>query len=378
MRTLLRDVQLLFGERASVSLNGDLIEGAGEPNGTYDYEFDCHGALLSPGLIDAHTHLCFAGSRCWEMEARISGATYQDLAARGGGIKSTVKATREATDAELRAATERHASWCLAHGTTTLESKTGYGLSVEDELRLLRTTTSLDSPLTIIPTLLAAHAVPEGMSKGEWMDKIINEIVPQAQVARHLDIFVEEGYFDADDARRLARLGKPMRMHVDQLGDHNGAALAAELGATTADHLEHTNEAGIAAMKAAKVIPVLLPGSVYGLNLSRYANARAMIDAGLDVVIATDFNAGSSPTASLPMVMSLACMHMKMTPQEAWLGVTINAAKSLGLEDQVGTITEGKRADLVLWDTDDFRDVPFHFGTNLVRKVWKNGELVVG
>ncbi len=357
-----------------------MIEGIGESTGSFDSEIDGNGLLLTPGLVDAHTHLCFCGSRSWEFEARINGATYQDLAARGGGIAATVRSVHEASKAELVRSTERHAWWCLKHGTTTVEAKSGYGLTYDQELRILQAYREQSTPLTIIPTLLAAHAMPAGQTREAHIEMIVHELGPEVKregLAKYVDIFVEHGYFSGDDARRLQTLGMPFRLHVDQLRDGSGAALAAELHAVTADHLEHTNEPGIRALKASGTHPVLLPGSVYGLGLSRYPDARAMLELGLPVVIATDFNAGSSPTASLPMAMSLACLHMKMTPKEVWEATTRNAAKSLGVFDEVGSIDKGKRADLVLWDTDDYRDVPFHFGTNLVKKVWKHGELIV-
>jgi imidazolonepropionase len=273
----------------------------------------------------------------------------------------------------------------LKLGTTSLEIKSGYGLDLDSELKMLRVIKRLqsDSPMDIRATLLAAHAVPLEFKgrRSEYLDYVINDILPAAApYVAAVDIFVEIGFFEADDARRLAVAAAAydvgMRLHVDQLHDGGGAALAAELGAVSADHLEQTSIAGIEALAKADIPAVLLPGSVYGLGLHKYPDARAMIEAGASVVLATDFNPGSSPTPSLQMVMSLACTQMGMSPAEALAACTSRAAPVLGWESRVGRIEPGMQADLIVWDTANFRDVPYLFGHNHVQQVWKRGACV--
>ena len=345
---------------------------------------DVGGRVITPGLIDAHTHAVFAGSRANEFEMRTKGASYQEITAAGGGIKATMRAVREATEDELFTQSKKHVGWMLANGTTTAEIKSGYGLTLEDELKMLRVIKRLgeETPLDTQATFLGAHAVPpEAASKEEYMDLVCNEMVPAVNeqgIAVAVDMFVEEGYFTAEDAQRLAGTlalpGMRLRLHVDQFTT-GGAEVAAKFGAHTADHLEQTSDAGIAALKEEGTIPVLLPGSVYALGLKKYPDARRMIDEGLPVVLATDFNPGSSPTPSLPMVMSLACTQMGMTPFEALIACTKNAASVLCYNDR-GEVKEGMNADLVVWDTDDYREIPYFFGVDHVHSVYKNGTAV--
>lgn len=347
---------------------------------------DAAGCVVMPGFVDAHTHPVFGGNRASEFEQRVSGATYQEIAARGGGIKSTVNATRAATDKELLAAGERYASWFLRSGTTTVEAKSGYGLSLEDELRLLRVIKQLDreTPLRYVPTFLGAHDVPEEYKsrRATYVDLIINEMLPavaREKLAEYCDVFCEAKVFTTDESWRIlsaARChGLALRVHADQLSLSGGAKLAAELGAATADHLEHTDAEGIAALKSAGVQPVLLPASVHALGSARYPAARAMIEAGLAVVLATDFNPGSSPTPSMPMVLSLASIYMKMTPAESITAATINAAYSLGRGDQIGSLEAGKIADFVIHDCEDYRELAYFFGIEHAWKVYAGGRL---
>jgi imidazolonepropionase len=348
--------------------------------------FDAGGRVVTPGLVDAHTHAVFASGRSNEFEMRVRGATYQQIAEAGGGIRSSVRQVREAGEEALLEQARRHARWMLASGTTTAEVKSGYGLDLENELKMLRVVRRLgeEGGLRAVPTFLGAHAVPEGRQREEYLDEVVEVMLPRVAgqgLARYCDAFVERGYFGPDDARRLflkaRQLGLGVRIHVDQLTDGGGAALAAELGADTADHLEQTGSEGIEHLRRAGVTPVLLPGSVYALGLRRYPDARAMIEAGLPVVLATDFNPGSSPTPSLPMAMSLACTQMRMTPGEAISACTVNAAHSLGLADRIGSIEAGKEADLVLWDLDDHREIPYFFGISAAAQVWRGGIRVV-
>ena len=347
---------------------------------------DAGGRVLLPGFVDAHTHPVFAGTRVDEFEERSKGATYQEIAARGGGIQSTVIRTRAASLDELVATGRRYANWFLRGGTTTVEAKSGYGLSLEDELKILRAIKRLDeeTPLRYVPTFLGAHSVPPEYRsrRDEYVSLIVDEMLPQVaqqKLAEYCDVFCEEKVFTTDESWKIlsaARChGLGLRMHADQLSLSGGAKLAAELGTVTADHLEHTDAAGIEALKEARVQPVLLPGSVYALGSARYPAAREMIDAGLAVVLATDFNPGSSPTPSMTMILSLATTHMKMTPAEAVTAATINAAYSLNRGDRLGSLEPGKVADFVIHDCEDYRELAYFFGINHAWRVYVHGKL---
>ncbi|HEX8131219.1 MAG TPA: imidazolonepropionase [Pyrinomonadaceae bacterium] len=350
---------------------------------------DAGGRVCLPGFVDAHAHPVFAGTRAGEFEQRAAGATYQEIAQAGGGIRASVRATRAASEDELVAASKRYAQWFLRGGTTTVEAKSGYGLSVEDELKMLRAVRRLDAetPLQYVPTFLGAHEVPDEYRarRAAYVELVINEMLPRVaeeKLAEFCDVFCEERVFDVDDSRRIlvaahAR-GLGLRLHADQLSLSGGARLAGELRAATADHLEHTDAAGIAALRAAGVQPVLLPGSVYALGSARYPAARAMIEAGLAVVIATDFNPGSSPTPSMPLVLSLASTHMRMTPAEGITAATINAAYSLGRGRETGSLDVGKRADFCLHDCADYRELAYFFGIEHAHAVYVGGRLAFG
>src|SRR5215208_6870166 len=347
---------------------------------------DAGGRVLLPGFVDAHTHPVFAGTRVDEFEERSQGATYQEIAARGGGIQSTVNHTRAASVDDLVATGRRYVHWFLRGGTTTVEAKSGYGLSLEDELKILRAIKRLnnETPLRYVPTFLGAHSIPPEYRsrRDEYVSLIIDEMLPQVaqqKLAEYCDVFCEEKVFTTDESWKIlsaARChGLGLRMHADQLSLSGGAKLAAELGTVTADHLEHTDAAGIEALRQSGVQPVLLPGSVYALGSSHYPAAREMIDAGLAVVLATDFNPGSSPTPSMTMILSLAATHMKMTPAEAITAATINAAYSLNRGDKLGSLEPGKIADFVIHDCEDYRDLVYFFGLNHAWRVY-SGEIL--
>lgn len=383
--------QLAIVEDGAMFVRGDRIEAVGrrrEIEALIDADcevIDAGKRILLPGFVDAHTHPVFAGHRANEFEQRTAGATYREIASAGGGIRATVRATRNASLSDLVKAGKRYADWFLRCGTTTVEAKSGYGLTLEDELKILRAIKQLneDTQLNYVPTFLGAHDLPiEFKSRRQmYVNLIINEMLPRVaeeKLAEYCDIFCEENVFTTDEAWQIlsaARChGLGLRIHADQLSLSGGAKLAAELNATTADHLEQTDAPGIVALKTANVQPVLLPGSVYALGSNRYPAARQMIDAGLAVVLATDFNPGSSPTPSMTMILSLACTQMRMTPAEAITAATINAAYSLGRGDEIGSLEKGKRADFVIHDVSDYRELPYWFGVEHPWRVYAGGE----
>jgi imidazolonepropionase len=343
--------------------------------------------IITPGLVDAHTHPIFGGQRANEFEQRSQGTTYQAIAATGGGIQSTMRATRAASEDELVETGKKHAQWFLSNGTTTIEGKSGYGLSLEDEIKILRAIRRMgeETPITVVPTFLGAHSYPPEFAKNQtaYVDLVCGPMLEQVAkegLAEYVDAFCEERYFDAPASERILTRGKELglgiRLHADQLTKCGGAELASKLGAKTADHLEQTDTEGIRALKKGGVQPVVLPASVYCLGLNHYPNARAMIDEGLALVLASDFNPGSSPTPSLPFVMSLACIQMKITPAEALTACTINAAYSLDRGDDRGSLESGKRADFVVWDCGDYREIAYWVGAQLADAVFVNGSQV--
>lgn len=352
------------------------------PGGT---RVDAGGAVVLPGFVDPHTHLVFAGSRADEFAQRLGGATYQEIARRGGGIVSTMRATREASEDELIALGRGRLDRMLSHGTTTVEAKSGYGLSLEDELKLLRAIHRLTAvhEADLVPTFLGAHAVPpEAGAADAYVRLVIDGMIPavvEEDLAEFCDVFCEDGAFTPEQSRAVlaagAEAGLLPKIHADELSDLGGARLAAEVGAVSADHLLFASDEGLSAMAATGTMAVLLPGTAFFLGLP-YARARRMIDLGVAVALATDFNPGTSPTYSMPMAVALGCIGMRLDPAEAIVAATINAAHAIGAAEEVGSLEPGKAADALILDLADYRELPMAFGTNPVRTVIKRGRPV--
>jgi imidazolonepropionase len=345
---------------------------------------DAGGRLVTPGFVDAHTHLVFAGNRAAEFEKRIGGATYQEIAAAGGGIQSTVSLTRQASEDELLSQARKHRDWMLRGGTTTLEAKSGYGLDRDTELRILRVIARLsaEGPVRIIPTLLAAHTVPKEMAdrREEYLRWIVDELIPEVAelgLARYCDAFCDDHAFTVPETRLVLeaamRHGLGLRLHAEQFRPGTGAALAAELHAATVDHLETVTDDTLLLLKAARVQPVLLPASVFCLGRDQYPPARKMLDMGLPVVIATDFNPGSSPAPSMPFTLALASIAMKMLPAEALTAATINAAWSLGLGNEIGSLEPRKSADFLIHECSDYRELAYYVAAPARPRVFVSG-----
>jgi imidazolonepropionase len=373
------------GVIAAVGASANVGVGVGEPV----EEIDASGSVVMPGFVDAHTHPVFAGTRTNEYEWRAAGLTYQEIAARGGGIRSTVRKTRAASEDELLAAARRYARWFLQSGTTTIEAKSGYGLTLESEIKLLRVIHRLNSegPLELVPTLLAAHIVPDEYvdQRDAYIELLIQDLLPMVgrqKLAEYHDVFCEQGAFTVAESRALMLAAKAaglkLRIHANQFTRSGAAGLAAELGARTADHLEEISDDEIAALRDAGVIAILVPGAVFHLGSKNYAPAKKMIEAGLPVALATDFNPGSSPTPNMQMVLTHACTQMNMTPAQAITAATINAAYSLDRSDRLGSIEVGRQADVIICDCRDYREIPYFYGVNHVRMVIKRGTVVDG
>jgi len=385
---------LLVLEDAAIACAGDKIIWIGHTSDLKDNidtsgatTIDASGKTVLPGFVDAHTHFVFAATRENEFELRIKGKSYQEIAAAGGGIKSSVKKLRQASEEELITQGMRWLDQFLAYGTTTVEAKSGYGLSLDAELKMLRVFRELNNQhqVEIIPTFLGAHEIPEEYKdrREHYIDLIIQEMLPnvaEEKLAEYCDVFCEEHVFTVSEARRILtaakELGLKPKIHADQLSSNGGAELAAEVGAISADHLDHISQDGMSALLEAGVVPVLLPGAVYFLGLSHYAPARQMIENGLPVAIATDFNPGSSASLSMPTMMSIACTQMRMTPAEALVATTHHAARAVERDEYLGILDVSKQADMVLWDVSDYKLLPYHFGMNFVDAVIKKGKIV--
>jgi imidazolonepropionase len=351
---------------------------------------DVSGRVVLPGLVDSHTHLIHAASRAEEYELRIRGMSYEEIAKKGGGILNSVKKLRWSTSQELKSRARGLLERFAEYGTTTVEAKSGYGLDVTSELRILSLHKELDAeqPLEIVSTFLGAHVVPaefRGKDGGtrEYLEILTKQLIPEIAdngLAEYCDVFCERGAFTLSESRRVLEAGQAHgltpRMHAEQLSNTGATELGVELGAASCDHLEYLTPAGIRAISKSDTVAALLPGCDFHLGLKQYAAARALIEAGAIVALATDFNPGTSPTLSMPMVLSLACTQLRMTPAEAITAATVNAAHSLRRGERIGSIEVGKQADLAVFEVADYREIPYYFGVNNCWMTMKRGEIV--
>lgn len=347
---------------------------------------DCIDRVVMPGFVDSHTHLVFAGSREQEFAMRSTGATYQEIAANGGGILNTVKQVREASKKELKKHARHWLNALLRNGTTTVEIKSGYGLDMENEIKMLEAISELNEEevISIVATFLGAHAVPPEFKekKEDYIRELTDRIIPYIgakKLASFCDVFSEKGYFETAESRKIlntgAQYGMTPKVHAEELSASGSAELAAETKAISADHLEHVTDKGIAALADAGVVATLLPGVSFFLN-HHHAPARKLIDAGVPVAIATDFNPGSCMSYSMPMMMTIACTQMHMSPEEAITASTLHGAAALNLSQSIGSIEVGKKADMILLNIPNYTFLPYHFGENHVAKIVKNGVIL--
>jgi len=347
-------------------------------------EIDAHGGLILPGFVDCHTHAVFAGTRVCEWRERLIGASYLEILRQGGGILETVRQTRSASAAQLLRVSSGYLQKMLRHGTTTVEIKSGYGLSLETEMKLLRVIRRLqrEMPLDIVSTFLGAHAVPAEYfgRAAEYVDVVLAMLPKVKTLSRFCDVFCEEGAFSVEQSDRIlgraSELGFGLKLHAGEFHDLGGTDLVLRYRAVSVDHLDVITKESMRALARGSSVGVLLPGVPHFLSLDRYAPARELIDEGIPIALATDFNPGSSPCLSLQEIMALGVLKMRMTPEEALVGVTINAAAAIGMEHIVGSLTIGKQADLVCLDLADLQLVPYFFGTNHARWVMKRGKLL--
>lgn len=349
-------------------------------------EFDAAGAVVLPGFVDSHTHMVFAGHRAHEFALRSAGAGYEEVARQGGGILSTIGHVRTSSRKELKRQAARYLADMMQHGTTTVEIKSGYGLTNDAEIMMLEAVNELgrEEMMTVVPTFIGAHAVPpeyRGDTEG-YVRLVIETMIPyigRKRLATFCDVFCEKGYFSVEQSEQILRAGLAAGMrpkiHADELHPSGGSELAAQVGAVSADHLEHITDRGIAALRDAGVVGTVLPGVSFFLNHA-HAPARRLIDGGVAVAIASDFNPGSCMSYSMPLMMTIACTQMRLTPEEAITASTLHGAAALGLSEELGSIEPGKRADLIVADVPDYRFLAYHFGVNHISTVIKNGTIL--
>lgn len=343
---------------------------------------DAHGKTVMPGFVDPHTHLVFAGSREFELDMKLKGMSYMDILKKGGGIFYTVNETRKASNNDLLKQSKNRLDNMLTHGTTTCEAKSGYGLDTKTELKILEIQKKLNKihQMDIVSTFLGAHAVPKEYSAEEYVKIVINEMLPKTKkLAKFCDVFCEKGIFTVEQSKKILKAGKKQglipKIHADEIVDTDGAALAAEVGAISADHLLMSNEKGLKQMAKKGVIGVLLPGTPFSLMMKEYAPARKIIDLGVPVALATDLNPNCW-IENMRFIIQLACVNMKMTPAEAITASTFNASCAIGLNDTIGSLEKGKQADVIILDCPNHKFIPYRYGINLVETVIKKGAVI--
>ena len=367
-------------KKGSIAINnGVIVETGKNLNYKARKTIDAKGKVVMPGFIDPHTHLVFAGSREFELDWKLQGLSYMDILKKGGGITYTVNTTKKASDNDLLKQAKYRLNNMLKHGTTTCEAKSGYGLETKSELKILKLTKKLNDihPIDIIPTFLGAHAVPKNKKTTEYVDILINEMIPKVKgLAKFCDVFCEKGVFIPSQSKKILECGKKYglipKIHADEIVDTGGAALAAEIGAISADHLLMSNDLGLKMMAKKGIIGVLLPGTPFSLMMKNYANARKMIEFGVPLALATDLNPNCW-IENMQFIIQLACLNMKMTPAEAICASTFNAACSIGLNDNIGSLENGKQADVIILDIPNHKFLPYHYGINLIETVIKKG-----
>jgi len=369
--------------KGSIAIKDGLIVAVGK-NLKYKSEtvIDAKGKTVMPGFVDPHTHLVFAGSREFELDMKLKGLTYMDILKKGGGIVYTVNETRKATNNDLLKQSRTRLDNMLFYGTTTCEAKTGYGLNTETELKILKAQKKLNEshPIDIVSTFLGAHAVPKEHKTSEYVDIVINEMLPKVKkLAKYCDVFCEKGVFTPAQSKKILESGKTHgltpKIHADEIVDTGGAGLAAEVGAISADHLLMSNDKGLGQMVKKGTIGVMLPGTPFSLMMKDYANARKMIDMGVPIALATDLNPNCW-VENMQFIIQLACLNMKMTPAEAVTAATFNAASSIGMNNVVGSLEKGKQADIIILDCPNHMFLPYHYGINMVDTVVKKGVII--
>ena len=362
--------------------NGKIVEvgTTRELKGSAEEEIDASGKVVMPGFVDPHTHLVFSGTRENELYMKLQGKTYLEILKMGGGILRTVRATRNATKEELMNETRRRLDYMLSNGTTTAEAKSGYGLNFDTEKKILKVIGDIKHPIELVPTFLGAHAVPpEFGNSGEYIEYMKGIIPEISKYAKFIDVFCEKGVFNCDESEEYLNEGKKYGMvpkiHADEIDDIGCSRVAVDVGAISADHLVKTDDESIEYLANSDVIAVFLPATPYMLLSQEYARARKFIEKGIPVALATDLNPNAY-TESMQMVISLAITQMRMLPEEAIAASTINAAAAIGMQDKIGSIERGKQADMIIMDAENYQQIGYHFGVNLVEKVVKKGRIV--
>jgi imidazolonepropionase len=362
--------------------NGQIVDVGQNLRYKAETVIDASGKLVMPGFVDPHTHVVFAGSREFELDLKLAGVPYMEILRRGGGIFYTVEKTRNASPVQLLQQSKKRLDTMLRYGTTSCEAKTGYGLDVKNELKLLRVQKKLQEthPMDLVSTFLGAHAIPQHMQVNEYIRTILSEMLPKTKgLAQFCDVFCEKGIFTVAQAKKILEAGKQYglipKIHADEIVDTAGALLAAEVGAISADHLLRSSEAGFCAMAQRHVVGVILPGTPFCLMMEQYAPARKMINSGVPVALATDLNPNCW-TENMQMIIQLACLKMQMTPAEAITAATFNAACAIGMQHTVGSLEKGKQADVLILDCPNHQFLPYHFGVNLVEIVIKKGQIL--